>query len=61
MHAHSAKQDAIDAIQRLPDSAPLDEIVYRLHVLSKVQQGIRDVDAGRAITSEELARQIEAW
>jgi predicted transcriptional regulator len=61
MHATSAKQDAIDAIQRLPYSAPMDEIVYRLYVLSKVQQGIRDVDAGRTITSEELAREIEAW
>jgi predicted transcriptional regulator len=61
MRTHSAKQDAIDAIQRLPDSAPLDEIVYRLYVLSKVQQGIRDADAGRTISSEELAREIEAW
>jgi predicted transcriptional regulator len=61
MHATSAKQDAIDAIQRLPDSAPLDEIVYRLYVLSKVQQGVKDVDAGRTVSAEELAREIEAW
>jgi hypothetical protein len=61
MHAKSAKQGAIDAIERLPDDVPLEEIVYRLHVLSKVQQGVRDVDAGKTYTAEELARDIEAW
>jgi predicted transcriptional regulator len=61
MHATSAKQEAILAIERLPDDVPLDEIVYRLHVLNKVQQGLSDVDAGKTHTTEELAREIEAW
>jgi predicted transcriptional regulator len=61
MHAHSAKQDALHAIERLPDDVPLDEIVYRLYVLNKVQQGLKDVDAGRTVSSDEFAREIEAW
>lgn len=61
MHANTAKQEAIHAIERLPDDVPLDEIVYRLYVLSKVHQGIQDIDAGRAISSTELAQEIEAW
>jgi len=61
MSAYSAKQEAIQAIERLPDNVPLDEIVYRLYVLNKVQQGVRDVDAGKSITTEELAREIERW
>ena len=61
MHAHTAKQDAIEAIERLPDNVALDEIVYRLYVLNKVKQGIKDIDAGRTISSDELAREIEQW
>ncbi len=61
MHAHSAKQDALHAIERLPDDVPLDEIVYRLYVLNQVQQGLKDVDAGRTVSSDELAHEIEAW
>jgi predicted transcriptional regulator len=61
MRAHTAKQDAIEAIERLPDSAPLDEIVYRLYVLNKVQQGLQDIDGGRVIPAEQLAREIEQW
>jgi hypothetical protein len=61
MHATNAKQDAIHVIERMPDDAPLDEIVYRLHVLSKVQQGVRDVDAGRSFSRQDMAQDIEAW
>ena len=38
-----------------------DEIVSRLCVLSKVQQGVKDIDAGRTFSTDELAREIEAW
>ena len=56
MHAQTPKQDALHAIERLPDDVPLDEIVYRLYVLSKVQQGVKDIDAGRTVSTDELAR-----
>jgi predicted transcriptional regulator len=61
MHAQTPKQDALHAIERLPDDVPLDEIVYRLYVLSKVQRGLKDIDAGRTVSAEELVREIEAW
>ena len=57
----SAKQQALEAIENLPDDVPMDEIVYRLFVLTKARQGIRDVEAGRVIDSEELVREIERW
>lgn len=61
MHTQTAKQDAIEAIEQLPDNVPMDEILYRLYVLNKVRQGMQDVEAGRGISSEELAREIEQW
>ena len=61
MSSPSAKQEAIKAIQRLPDSVDFDEIVYRLYVLNKVHQGLQDVEKGRVISSEELQREIEQW
>lgn len=61
MQPHTAKQEALEAIQRLPDSVDLNEIVYRLYVLNKIQQGMRDVEAGRTITSKELLQEIEQW
>lgn len=61
MHAPTAKQEAIEAIERLPDNVPLDEIVYRLFVLNKVHVGLQVIDAGRVIPSEALAAEIEQW
>ena len=61
MHAQTPKQDALHTIERLPDDVPLDEIVYRLYVLSKAQQGVKDIDANRTVPTDELAREIEAW
>ena len=61
MQTQNAKQEAIETIERLPDNVPLDEIVYRLYVLNKIHQGLQDLDAGRVIPSEELAREIEQW
>jgi hypothetical protein len=61
MQTHSAKQDAIDAISRLPDNVPLEEIVYRLYVLNKAHQGMQDIEAGKVISSDDLAKEIEQW
>ena len=58
VHAHSAKQNAIEAINRLPDDVPLDEIIYRLYVLNKARQGIQDIDAGRVMSGDDLAKDI---
>lgn len=62
MNAHTPKQEALEAIQGLPDNVDLDEIVYRLHVISRIQQGLKEIDAGvNMISSEELCREIEQW
>ena len=61
MQTHSAKQQAIEAIEQLPDNVALDEIVYRLYVLNKVHRGLDDADAGRVVSSETLAAEIEQW
>ena len=58
---NAAKQDALDAISRLPEDVDMDEIMYRLYVLDKVRRGREDVAKGRTITREELQREIEAW
>ena len=58
---HTAKQEAIDAIGKLPEDARLDDIMYRLYVLDKVRKGREDVARGRTITGAELGWEIEAW
>ncbi|MCP5206024.1 MAG: hypothetical protein H7A01_02370 [Hahellaceae bacterium] len=57
----TAKEEALRAIQQLPDNVDFEEIVYRLYVINKVHQGMADVENGNTITHEELKREIEQW
>jgi len=50
----NAKQEAIDAIQRLPDSADTEEMMYRLYVLENVRRGQLDADNGNTESTEAL-------
>jgi predicted transcriptional regulator len=56
-----AKQEALEAIGKLPEDADMDEIMYRLYVVDKIRKGQRAADEGRSIGHEELKREIDAW
>jgi hypothetical protein len=56
-----AKQDALETIEKLPDDADMDEIMYRLYVLDKIRKGQEAIEQGRTTSSEALKREIESW
>ena len=55
------KQEAIEAIPKLPDSANIEDMMYRLYVIDKIHAGLEDVRNGRVITTKELEREIQSW
>jgi predicted transcriptional regulator len=57
----TVKEKAMEALSTLPDEATMDDIMYRLYVLDKVNHGLRDVEEGNTITDEELDAEIEKW
>lgn len=59
--ATTAKQEALDTIARLPDSADMDEIMYRLYVLENIRRGQQDADNGSSISLQELRQEMQAW
>ena len=61
MYTHTAKQRALEVIERLPDDVPFDEILYRLHVLNKIQQGVQDIDSNWVIAGDQIMAEIEQW
>nr|WP_298415939.1 hypothetical protein [uncultured Halomonas sp.] len=58
---HTAKQEALDAIQRLPDSVDTEEIMYRLHVLENIRRGQQDSAEGKTQSAEEVLKDIRSW
>jgi len=59
MHAQSLKQDLLDSLQKLPDDADIEEIMYRLYVLDKVRKGQEAAQQGRTLSSDKLKQEIE--
>jgi hypothetical protein len=57
----AAKQDALNTINQLPDTADMEEIMYRLYVLDKVRKGQEDVKQGRLTPADDLTHEIEKW
>ena len=55
----AAKQDALNTISQLPDTADMEEIMYRLYVLDKVRKGQEDVEQGRLTPAAVLKAQID--
>jgi len=59
MQPLTAKQEAIDAISRLPDSADMEEIMYRLYVLENIRRGQEDAAQGKGTEVNAVLREIQ--
>jgi len=57
----TAKQDALNAIQQLPDNADTEEMIYRLYVLENIRRGQQDTAQGKTQTTVEVLRDIQTW
>jgi hypothetical protein len=57
----SLKQEALNAISKMPDSAGIDDIMYRLYVIDKVRKGKEAIQKGEVITVEELKKEMGSW
>ena len=55
------KQAVVDALQRLPENASLEEIAEELRIMAAVRRGRVDVAAGRTKTHEEAQALLESW
>ena len=58
MAAETVKQKILQVVERLPDTATLEDAIERLCFLAKVEEGIRQSDAGETVTHAEAIQQI---
>jgi hypothetical protein len=57
----SLKQEAMNAISKMPENADIDDIMYRLYVIDKVRKGREALQQGKVISVEELRENIQSW
>jgi len=57
----TVKEQVIRALETLPENASLEDALERLQLLSKIERGIREADAGQTVSHEEARRRMAQW
>lgn len=55
------KDAVLDMIRKLPEEATVDDIMYQLYVRQKVEEGLRELDAGEGIPHDEVKKEVAQW
>lgn len=55
------KDEAIQLIRSLPESATLDDIMAQLYFKLQVDIGLSELDEGKGITHEEVQKRMARW
>ena len=55
------KQAVLDALQRLPENASLEEIADELKIMAAIRKGRADVTAARTKTQDQARQLVDSW
>lgn len=58
MSSGTAKQKVLDAIEKLPADATLEDAIERLVLLAKIERGLAELDAGQGIDHTEAKHRL---
>jgi predicted transcriptional regulator len=58
MSRSTAKQKVLEAIEKLPADATLEDAIERLVFLAKIDRGLAELDAGKGIEHTEAKRRL---
>jgi predicted transcriptional regulator len=57
----TAKEELGQLIAQQPDDSSYEELVRELAFSVMIRRGLKDSDAGRTISNEEMRHRIRAW
>ncbi|MFA5972526.1 MAG: hypothetical protein WC780_09265 [Lentimicrobiaceae bacterium] len=49
------------SIDTLPDNLTIDQVIDRMIMLDKIEQGLKDVEDGNIYTTEEVKEKLNKW
>lgn len=56
--ARNVKDEAHRLLDKLPDDATWDDVVYELVVRRSIERGLDDADSGRLVDANDLRREF---
>ena len=58
MSDSTVKQKVLDAIEKLPADATLEDAIERLVLMAKIERGLAELDAGQGVEHSEAKRRL---
>ena len=55
------KDEVLEMLRQMPDEVDVEELIYRLYLLEKLEAAEADIAAGRTLSSEEVKAQTASW
>lgn len=55
------KTQLLETIQDMPEEFSLDELMERLLILQKIEEGQQQIRVGQFYTEEEAKKKLEKW
>ena len=58
MATETTKDRVLDAVQQLPADATVEQAMERLYFIAKVEEGLRQANAGKLVNHEDVKRRL---
>ena len=58
MSTETDKQRALEAIRGLPEGATIEDAIERLCFIAKIEEGLRQSEAGKVVVHEEVKKRF---
>jgi len=58
MSGSTAKQKVLEAMEKLPPDATVEDAIERLVLLAKIERGLAELDAGQGVEHSEAKRRL---
>lgn len=55
------KQAVLKMIERMPEQASMEDIMYELYFRQRVDRGLKELTAGKTISHEHVRRSLAKW
>lgn len=57
----TVKQEVSRILANLPDDCTYEDVQYHLYVIQKVERGVKDKEADRVYSQEEMEKRMAKW
>ena len=48
-------------VDRLPEKFTVDQIVEELVILNRIEEGLKDIEEGRVLTTDQVKKELKKW